>query len=68
MVLFFTHIPFVVNHTINATPPERLCSRQNIVYYNLDIEHWKRQLDVKLEAMKTRTVETFSKKSEVNEV
>ena len=24
MVLCFTHIPFVVNHTINATPPERL--------------------------------------------
>jgi len=24
MVLFFTHIPFVVNHTINATPPDRL--------------------------------------------
>ena len=24
MVLFFMHIPFVVNHTINATPPERL--------------------------------------------
>jgi len=24
MVLFFTHIPFVVNHTINATSPERL--------------------------------------------
>ena len=24
MVLFFTHIPFVVNYTINATPPERL--------------------------------------------
>jgi len=24
MVLFFTHIPFVVNHTINATPPEWL--------------------------------------------
>jgi len=23
MVLFFTHIPFVGNHTINATPPER---------------------------------------------
>ena len=22
MVLFFTHIPFVVNHTLNATPPE----------------------------------------------
>jgi len=24
ILLFFTHIPFVVNHTINATPPERL--------------------------------------------
>jgi len=24
MVLFFAHIPFVLNHTINATPPERL--------------------------------------------
>ena len=24
MVLFFTHIPFVLNRTINATPPERL--------------------------------------------
>jgi len=24
MVLFFTHIPFVVNHTINAIPPEWL--------------------------------------------
>ena len=24
IVLFFTHIPFVVNHTINAKPPERL--------------------------------------------
>jgi len=24
MVLFFKHIPFVVNETINATPPERL--------------------------------------------
>ena len=24
MVLFFTHIPFVVNHTFNAPPPERL--------------------------------------------
>jgi len=23
-VLFFSHIPFVMNHTINATPPERL--------------------------------------------
>jgi len=24
MVLFFTHILFVVNHTFNATPSERL--------------------------------------------
>ena len=24
MVLFFTHIPFMVNHTFNATPPGRL--------------------------------------------
>jgi len=24
MVLFFTHILFVVNHTVNASPPERL--------------------------------------------
>jgi len=29
MVLFFTHIPFVVNHTINATPPERLQQYQS---------------------------------------
>jgi len=28
MVLFFMHIPFVVNHTINATPPERLQQKQ----------------------------------------
>jgi len=28
MVLFFTDIPFVVNHTINATPPERLQQRE----------------------------------------
>ena len=28
MVLFFTHIPFVVNHTINATPLERLQQSQ----------------------------------------
>jgi len=40
---------------------------KNIVYYNLDIEHWKRPLDVKLEATKTRTVETFNRKSEINE-
>ena len=30
MVLIFTHIPFVVNHTINATPPERLQQYQHL--------------------------------------
>jgi len=30
MVLFFTHIPFVVNYTINVTPPERLQHYLNI--------------------------------------
>jgi len=30
MVLFFTHIPFVVNRTINATPPERLQHWTNV--------------------------------------
>jgi len=24
MLLFFAHIPYVVNHTFNTTPPERL--------------------------------------------
>jgi len=28
MVLFFRPIPFVVNHTFNATPPERMQHRQ----------------------------------------
>jgi len=30
MRLFFTHIPFVVNYTINATPPERLQQQQSL--------------------------------------
>ena len=29
MVLFFRHIPFVVKHTFNATPPERLQHRNH---------------------------------------
>jgi len=29
-VLFFTHIPFVLNHTFNATPAERLQQRVKI--------------------------------------
>jgi len=41
MVLFFTHIPFVVNQTINATPPERL-QHFNTVYL-LRFEHGSRQ-------------------------
>jgi len=32
--LFFTHIPFVVNHTINATPPEGL------QHLNASAGHW----------------------------
>ena len=32
MVLFFTHIPFVVNHTINARPPERLQQFEAFLY------------------------------------
>jgi len=35
---------------------------KNIVYYNLGIEYWKGSPDVKLEAMKIRTVETFNQK------
>ena len=32
MVLFFTHILFVVNHTFNSTPPERLQQRVHSVH------------------------------------
>ena len=32
MVFFFTHIPFVVNHTINAALPERL-QQGTVMYY-----------------------------------
>ena len=32
MVLFFTHIPLVVNHTINATPAERLQHYHSLQY------------------------------------
>ena len=34
MVLFFTHIPFVVNHTINATLPERLQHSQSKLVFS----------------------------------
>jgi len=33
MVLFFTHIPFVVIHTINATPPERLQHHEDLINF-----------------------------------
>ena len=36
MVLFFAHIPFVVNHTINATPPERLQHGQPVCCPNVE--------------------------------
>ena len=40
MVLFFTHIPFVVNHTINATPPERLQQLHNTNHlHHMDNPH-----------------------------
>ena len=35
MVQMFTHIPYVVNHTINATPPERLQQYETNVSYVL---------------------------------
>jgi len=38
MVLFFTHILFVVNHTINATPPQRLQQQEG------NATLWKRLL------------------------
>ena len=38
MVLFFTHIPFVVNHTFNATPPERLQHFQ--IFREKDTNAW----------------------------
>ena len=38
MVLFFTHMPFVVNHTINATPPERLQHPQCFAVISRSIE------------------------------
>ena len=40
-VLFFTHIPFVVNHTINATPPERLhrCNLAQSFQSIFEVEH-----------------------------
>jgi len=34
MVLFFRHTPFVVNHTFNATPPERL---QHVIHSDVKI-------------------------------
>jgi len=37
MLLFFTHIPFVVNHTINATPPERLQQYNTIFRYCVEL-------------------------------
>ena len=47
MVMFFTHIPFVVNHTINATPPERLQQYQQSLWRLLlqaglkNCNHWR---------------------------
>jgi len=43
MVLFFTHIPFVVNHTINATPPERL-QHYSLSYTHVSDRWWSKHL------------------------
>jgi len=40
MVLFFTHIPFVANHTINATPPERLQQHPLFLQWTAPIAHY----------------------------
>jgi len=37
-VLFFAHIPFVVNHTFDATSTERL---QQHLFWNRDLFHGK---------------------------
>jgi len=36
MVLFFRHIPFVVNYTFNATPPERLQYKKRTLAFATD--------------------------------
>jgi len=44
MVLFFTYIPIVVNHTINATPPERLqqkTSNTAFVVLSFNFQVWR---------------------------
>ena len=40
MVLFFTHIPFVVNHTFNSTPPERLQQLPSFAALPLKLHVW----------------------------
>jgi len=42
--------------------PRRNVADKNIVYYNLNIEHWKGSPYVKLEATKTRTEKASNKK------
>jgi len=55
MVLFFTHIPFVVIHTINATPPERLQHMQWILGGRLLLEA-RSSLNNSLQRTGTRTL------------
>jgi len=47
----------------NLCRPRRNVADKNIAYCNLNIEHWKGSPYVKLEAAKTRTVETFNQKN-----
>jgi len=46
--LFFTHISFVMNHTINATPPERL--QQYVICETIWFEHEVTQKSEMLES------------------
>jgi len=38
MVVFFPHIPFVVNHRINATPTKKLQQLTNLAMISIESE------------------------------
>ena len=55
-VLFFAHIPFVVNHTFNATPTESLQQHQRLRFAS---SYWKQQLQA-LAGLHNTFVSVFS--------
>ena len=55
--LFFAHIPFVVNHTINATPPERLQQKQDLVQYLTNLQANFKERFLELEEASYRHVQ-----------